>query len=156
MDNLTPGVRNAVRALIIEDGRILLLRKQGGTQGERYALPGGAQESGETLIQALQRECREEIGSEVCIRDLLHLADWFKPRETVPPSTRHLVEFLFDCTLPPGYRPHNGHRPDKHQVEVIWVGLSDLTDIRLLPRTLAGFLSNYPGAGSGVYLGTLD
>ncbi len=156
MENITPGVRNTVRALIIDDGRILLLRKEADEQGARYALPGGAQESGETLSQALQRECLEEIGTQVRIRDLLHLADWFKPCATVPPSTKQLVEFLFDCSLPPGYRPHNGHRPDRRQLDVVWVGMDEMANIRLLPRTLTGYLSLYPGTEHGVYLGSID
>ena len=155
MENLVPQIRNAARALVVRDGRILLLRKQGDARGERYALPGGAQEPGETLEQALNRECMEEIGTEVRILDLLHVADWFKRRETVPPSTRQLVEFLFGCEVPEGYQAHNGHRPDKHQVAVVWVDLDVLTDIRLFPLSLASHLANYPRKDSGVYLGTL-
>ncbi len=156
MENLKLGVRNAVRALIIENGRILLLRKDGDPQGERYALPGGAQELGETLVDALQRECLEEIGSPVEVEDLLFLADWFKARLTEPPSTRQLVEFMFACRLPSGYRPHNGHRPDKHQREVVWVELKRLPELRLLPLSLARHLANPPAEGGAVYLGTLE
>lgn len=156
MENLISGIRNAARALVVRDGRILLLRKNGGTRGERYALPGGAQEPGETLEQALNRECMEEIGTEVRILDLLHVADWFKQRETEPPSTRQLVEFLFDCEVPEGYRARNGHKPDKHQVDVVWIGLNQVAEIRLFPRSLTDYLANYPGESLGVYLGTLD
>ena len=80
MDNLEPGIRNAVRAVIVRDEQLLLLHKDGGPRGERYALPGGAQDAGETLLDALQRECVEEIGSEVQVAQLLHVADYFKPR----------------------------------------------------------------------------
>ena len=145
-------IRNAARALIIRDDRILLLRKHDAVKGERFALPGGAQELGETLQQALNRECREEIGTDVTILDLVHVADYFKPRATVPPSTRQLVEFLFSCEVPGNYRAHNGHRPDKHQIEVVWTPLNVLPDIPLLPLSLAGRLAG----DAGVYLGTLD
>ena len=74
MENLLPLIRNAARALILRDGEILLLRKEDDDGSERYALPGGAQDPGETLRQALNRECLEEIGTEVEIRDLLHVA----------------------------------------------------------------------------------
>ena len=57
MENLTPGIRNAARAVILREGSILLLRKNGSGGGERFALPGGAQDLGETLEQALNREC---------------------------------------------------------------------------------------------------
>ncbi len=156
VNNLIPGVRNAVRALIISDGSILLLRKDGYPKGERYALPGGAQDLGETLKQALNRECLEEIGTRVQINGLLHVADWFKERETEPPSTRHLVEFLFDCGVPEGYQPRSGHHPDKHQVEVLWKPLPELPDIRLLPQSLAEHLANYPRGNGEVYLGSLE
>lgn len=152
---LTPGIRNAARALIIRDERLLLLRKDGGGRGERYALPGGAQEHGETLQDALERECLEEIGVKVIVRDLLHVADWFKPRDTVPPSTRQLVEFLFACDVPGNYEARNGHRPDKHQVDVVWIDLEQLSDVQLLPQSLSTYLTNCPNSGYGVYLGTM-
>ncbi len=43
MDNLTPDIRNAVHALTVRDDQLLLLKKAGGDRGERYTLPGGAQ-----------------------------------------------------------------------------------------------------------------
>jgi ADP-ribose pyrophosphatase YjhB (NUDIX family) len=152
---LTPGIRNAARALIIRDERLLLLRKDGGDRGERYALPGGAQEHGETLQDALERECLEEIGVKVMVRDLLHVADWFKPRDTVPPSTRQLVEFLFACDVPGSYEARNGHRPDKHQVDVVWIDLEQLSNVQLFPRSLSTYLTNCPNSRHGVYLGTM-
>src|SRR5210317_493790 len=97
---LIPGIRNAARALIIRQDRILLLRKEGGGRGERYALPGGAQDPGENLRDALNRECEEEIGTAVDIGELLHVAEFFKLRDTQPPTRRHLVEFLFRCAVP--------------------------------------------------------
>jgi len=150
--NLNTPIRNAVRALIVQDGQVLLLRKNGGERGERFALPGGAQELGETLEQALNRECLEEIATEVQIHDLLYVADYFKQRDTVPPSTRQLVEFLFRCSVPGNYLPKNGHRPDKHQIEVIWVGLNRIGEMNLFPQSLATHIID---SNDRVYLGTI-
>lgn len=155
MENLTPGIHNAARAVILRDNRILLLRKSGGG-GERFTLPGGTQDPGETLEQALKRECAEELGTGVEILDLLHVADFFKARDTDPPSTRHLVEFLFRCRVPEDYTPHNGYRPDKHQVEVIWAAVGDLGKIPLLPKSLAGHLARMGTKDRSVYLGTIE
>ena len=146
-------IRNAPRAVIVRDDRILLLRKHDELKGERFALPGGAQELGETLQEALNRECREEIGTEVAIRDLLFIADWFKPRLTEPPTTRQLVEFLFACEVPADYRPRNGHRPDKHQLEVVWVPLKELEGVNLQPNTLIAHLT---GKTALTYIGSLE
>ena len=156
MENLLPLIRNAVRALILRDGHILLLRKDGDARGERFALPGGAQDPGETLHQALNRECLEEIGTEVEVGDLLHVADWFKPRDTEPPSTKHLVEFLFACELPGDYRPQSGHHPDKHQVGVVWMPLAEIEAVPLQPASMAGYLAQLPMGAECVYLGLID
>ena len=140
IDNLLPVIRNAARALIVREDRILLLRKDGGDRGERFALPGGGQEPGETLQQTLNRECLEEIGTQVHIQDLVHVADFFKPRDTDPPSTRHLVEFLFWCTVPETYTARSGQSPDKHQVAVIWAPLEDLPHMPFYAQSLAPLL----------------
>ena len=157
MEPITPPIRNAVRALILQDTHILLLRKDGYEKGgERFALPGGGQDIGETLEQALNRECAEEIGTRVEIRDLVYVADCFKPRDTQPGSTRHLVEFLFACTVPDDYVPINGHHPDKHQVEVVWASLDELAGMPLYPRSLAPYLVASSESAGAVYLETID
>ncbi len=155
MDNLTPVIRNAVRAVVIRDKKILLLRKDGGGRGERFALPGGAQDLGETLEQALNRECMEEIGTEVTIIDLLHIADFFKARDTDPPSTRHLLEILFACEVPQDYTAQNGIKPDKHQVEVVWVELQKLSQIPLFPASLVHYLTDRNKDKNASYLGLI-
>ena len=132
-ENLIPGIRNAVRAVITQGDSVLLQRKIDDSGMERYALPGGAQEHGERLTEALQRECKEEIGARVEVIDLLFVGDYFKLRQTSPPSTRQLVEFLFACRVAPGYQPQNGPRPDKHQVDVLWVPIDQLAKIKLVP-----------------------
>jgi 8-oxo-dGTP diphosphatase len=156
MESIIAPIRNAARALILQDDSILLLRKDGYETGERFALPGGGQDLGETLEQALNRECMEEIGTRVEIRDLVFVADSFKPRDTPPGSTRHLVEFLFACTVPDDYVPENGHHPDKHQVEVVWIRLDELADMPLYPRSLAPYLADSRESAGSVYLGTID
>lgn len=156
MPDTASSIRNAVRALVIQDEKLLLLHKRGEDGRDRYALPGGAQEPGETLQQSLKRECLEEIGSEVIIRDLLHVADYFKPRSTQPPSTRQQVEFLFLCEVPVDYRPRNGHHPDKHQVSVEWAPLSRLRDLPLLPISLAELLGRVGKDARDTYQGTLS
>mgnify|MGYP001823234006 CR=1 FL=1 len=155
MENLEPGIRNAARALIMRDDRILLLRKQGGGRGERFVLPGGAQDPGELLQDALNRECEEEIGTRVEVHDLVGVADYFKPRDTRPPSTRHVIEFLFACSVPADYTPRSGHRPDKHQVGVLWAEVAGLGHMILQPVSLASLVGSLQ-AGGGVYQGLID
>ena len=153
-ENLIPGIRNAVRAVITRDGAVLLQRKIDDFGIERYALPGGAQEHGECLTDALQRECEEEIGTRVQIIDLLHVGDYFKPRQTTPPTTRQLVEFLFRCSVAKDYEAANGPRPDKHQVDVVWVPVGRLPEINLVPADYMQLLIDQDNAS--VYAGQLS
>jgi len=154
--NLIPDIRNAVRAVIIRNDQVLLLRKAGGDRGERYALPGGAQNLGETLTQALMRECLEEIGSAIEVVALMNVADYFKTRETEPPSTRHMVEFLFRCSVPDDYVAHSGIKPDKGQVDVVWVNLARLAAIPLYPESLSHWLLEGIPRDTTLYKGTME
>ena len=57
-----------VRALIVADGQVLLVRQHGVAH---WVLPGGAAERGESLRQAAEREAREETGCTVAAERLL-------------------------------------------------------------------------------------
>jgi 8-oxo-dGTP diphosphatase len=60
-----------VGAVIVEDGRVLLIRRgQSPLLGE-WSLPGGVLECGETLREAVIREAREETGLVVETREML-------------------------------------------------------------------------------------
>ncbi|HEY1180490.1 MAG TPA: NUDIX domain-containing protein [Phytomonospora sp.] len=52
--------RTRVGAVIVRDGRILLIRLGG--DGDVYEIPGGGVEDGETLEETLRREITEETG----------------------------------------------------------------------------------------------
>lgn len=155
MSELAPGIRNGVRAVILRNGHLLLLRKEYEDGSERFVLPGGSQDAGETLGAALQRECREEIGTEVAVSGLLYLADFFKPRETTPPSYRQQVEYFFLCKVPEAYTAQNGYRPDKHQVAATWIELGQLSAISLFPSDLIGLLSRENLEAHPVYIGKI-
>lgn len=65
------SLRPAVSAFVLDDaGRLLMIRR---TDNDRYAIPGGQQEVGETLVQAVSREVREETGIDVDVVGLVGL-----------------------------------------------------------------------------------
>src|SRR5215216_3959860 len=61
-------VRVSVKAIVTKDGRLLVTRNRD-VEGDFFLLPGGGQESGETLTEALRRECLEEVGADVDVHD---------------------------------------------------------------------------------------
>ncbi len=74
----TTGPRLAVSAAIFRDGKILLVRRAREPARGVYTLPGGRVEFGESLIEALNREIREETQLTI---EIVGLAGW---REALP------------------------------------------------------------------------
>ncbi len=55
-----PAIRIVARAVIVRDASLLVIEIDDGTD-RWWILPGGRQEYGETLAEAVARECREEL-----------------------------------------------------------------------------------------------
>lgn len=75
------GPQLAVSAGIFRDGKILLVRRAREPAKGIYTFPGGRVEFGESLVEALTREIREETG---LVIDIVGLAGW---REALPART---------------------------------------------------------------------
>lgn len=89
--------RTAVRAILIENDEILMVRSRLGY----YKLPGGGLEKGETLETALLREVTEETGYTDCriIRELGIVSE-HRPDQAVADCNFHMDSFYFLCELP--------------------------------------------------------
>jgi len=60
-----------VGAVVVRDGRLLLVRRGRGAAVGKWSVPGGRVEWGETLAEAVVRELREETGLDgVCERSI--------------------------------------------------------------------------------------
>jgi len=153
--SIVPPIRNAVRALIVRKNQVLLLRKRSGNGVQRYALPGGGQDRGETLHECVLRECREEIAAKVDILGLAHVANAFKPLDAKLVSYRQQVEFIFFCRLPKNYKPRQGKKPDKNQTGVEWVSLDRLNKIDLRPQGIGSLVRRAASGKAPTYAGTL-
>ena len=75
---MSPGPgqpRVAVGAVLIHEGRVLLIRRGKEPLRGRWVVPGGTVELGETLEQALVREIEEETGLTVRPREVVTVFD---------------------------------------------------------------------------------
>ncbi len=55
----------AVGGIILKNEKILLIKRQNPPDKDMWGIPGGAVELGETILEAIQREIKEECGIKV-------------------------------------------------------------------------------------------
>jgi 8-oxo-dGTP diphosphatase len=147
-------VRISAKAIIIEDGRLLVVRNRD-AEGDWYMLPGGGQEYGETLPSALNRECLEEIGTAVRVGRLRFIRDYIaEHHEFADEGDAHQVELMFECTLTSA--PQRGGQPDAMQTGIDWINVGTLTQHRLYPKVLKKLLTGNMSASEPVYLGDVN
>lgn len=91
------GIKALVRN---KRGEILLVGSQDKTSGQsRLDLPGGRMEPGETLLQTLDRELREEIGVSYVGEPTQYVATLSRIRIASPKGARGLVLVVYLVTL---------------------------------------------------------
>jgi 8-oxo-dGTP diphosphatase len=84
-----------VGAVIIENRRVLLVKRARPPLMGRWSLPGGVVELGETLRAATQREALEETGLAVEAEEVLEVLDRIVPGENGRTQYHYvLVDFL--------------------------------------------------------------
>jgi mutator protein MutT len=64
-----------VGAVIVQDGKVLLVKRKHEPLAGQWSLPGGAVETGETLEACLVREMREETGLEIAVGPVIEVLD---------------------------------------------------------------------------------
>lgn len=81
-----------VAAIIKKDGRIFATQRGYGDWKDYWEFPGGKLEAGETREQALMREIREELDTEIRIDKYLTTLEWDYPQF-------HLTMHCYLCSL---------------------------------------------------------
>lgn len=89
--------RIAVRALILEADRLLLVNAFPGGKSDLWCAPGGGVESGTSLPDNLMREVHEECGLQVAVGAPALVNEFHDPR-----SGFHQVDLFFRCTIVAG------------------------------------------------------
>ncbi|KOP68351.1 NUDIX hydrolase [Bacillus sp. FJAT-18019] len=126
-------IRLRACALIIENEAILLVEfKNDG--GVHYNLPAGGLEPGETLIEAAQREAKEETCVEVEVGPVAFVYEYQPTKNNYIYGDTHSVGVTFECKLKPGSIPKLPENPDTHQIGVKWIPISELHSIQLYPE----------------------
>ena len=82
-------------AIIIDEGRIFATQRGYGEFKDGWEFPGGKIEQGETPKQALKREIREELDTEIEVGELFDTVEYDYP-------DFHLTLYCFLCTVKSG------------------------------------------------------
>lgn len=121
-------IRNSAKALIIRDGKMLAVHIKSGGE-EWYIMPGGGQQAGETLPEAVRREVAEEPGLTVEPPELAFVAEGTQGEKS------HRVDLVFLCAYI-GEIPGAVLHPDTNQTGVNWLDIENLLAEPLYPSRL--------------------
>ncbi len=118
---------NVVAAVICDDyenkKKIFATQRGYGEYKDGWEFPGGKIEKGETPEEALVREIKEELGTEIKVHDLIDIVDYDY-------ETFHLHMHCFWATVAHGELKLLEHEAAK------WLGFDELNTVDWLPADL--------------------
>ena len=124
-DAVTPTPRLAALAVVVRDGRVLLVRRRNEPDAGLWGFPGGHVEPGETCGECAAREAAEETGVVVLPRGLLTNVEVVRRRGPRGPGF-HFVLVAVACD-------HVSGEPEAADdvSEARWVAVADVPAGRL-------------------------
>ena len=123
MDSITMNERKhieVVAAIIVRDGRIFATQRGYGEWKDWWEFPGGKVEPGESPEDALKREIREELATEIEVDELLTTVEYDYPKF-------HLTMHCYLCTIISGDLTLLEHEDAR------WLALDELDCVKWLP-----------------------
>jgi 8-oxo-dGTP diphosphatase len=128
-------MKNRVRAIIIKENKVLIIKRTK-KDSVYYVIPGGGVENGEDFEVAIRRECKEELGVDVRVKELF--AEIISGKlETVGQK-----EYFYICEIingelgtgqGPEYIDNNGY---EGAYNLLWIDIDSLSKIDLRPNIL--------------------
>lgn len=109
-----------VAAVICHNGKFFATQRGYGEFKDFWEFPGGKMESGETREEALKREIREELDTEISVDTFLTTVEY-------PYPAFHLTMHCFFCSV------HSGHLELKEHENAAWLRLEELDNVNWLP-----------------------
>lgn len=91
----------AVKGLYYKDGKFLLTKDEAG----EWDFPGGRIHKGEDLAQAIQRECREELGVRCTVLSKTPKYTWVAANRPENPDSPWRIDVCFEVDLVGDFKP---------------------------------------------------
>ena len=119
-----------VGAVVIRDGKVLIVKRGHEPRKGEWSLPGGRVELGEFLVDAARREIKEETGLDVDVGPLIELFDRVHRRDNRVEYHFVIADYL--CT------PQGGTLAAADDaIDVAWVSVDDLDAYGVNARAVA-------------------
>ncbi|MGQ0732620.1 MAG: NUDIX hydrolase [Acidobacteriota bacterium] len=119
-----------VGAVIVQDGKALIVKRAHDPRRGEWSLPGGHVELGETLVNAVHREMREETGLDVEVGPVVEVFD--RVHHADGRVRYHFVIVDFLCTPAGGVLV-----PGDDALEAAWVSVEELDAYGVNPHAAA-------------------
>ena len=124
--------RIAVRALLVEDGRLLVVNAWPDGQSPLMCAPGGGVEVGSSLPDNLAREVFEETGLRIDVGPPVLVNEFHDPA-----SGYHQVEVFFRCAVTADSpRPDGWDDPEAIVTDRRWLTAEELGEVPHKPDSL--------------------
>ena len=142
----TPDIL-ATLMFVVQKGRILLIRKKRGIGAGKVNGPGGKFEPGETALQCVLREVREELGVSLKISRPLWLNQSFFTKDTDGLRYHEICIYFLMDTADAGLleRQNTFTRTEGTGTHIFkWLEIAQLKDETFYPLFLKKEISNLP------------
>lgn len=151
------SIRLAAKALVLHEGKLLLNRCRDRQGRLYYTFPGGGQNPGETLEEAVVREVLEETGLTVRFERFAAFFEEIMEDPAVQaahPDYFHKSFHFCRCALT-GQAPVPPCEMDSSQEASVWVPLEEVAALPVFPAPVHGELPRLLSTEDPVYLGTV-
>ncbi|HVU10992.1 MAG TPA: NUDIX domain-containing protein [Phototrophicaceae bacterium] len=135
--------RPSVYGVVVQDRQVLLAKAK---TTQKYVLPGGGIERGETMEAALTREIREEAGIEVAVGEFLHFETDFFYYDPLQIAF-HGFLFFYHCQPVTTALIPIDYPPEEDVIYARWIAIDQLTpdDFQARGERILGLIARSSG-----------
>ena len=149
--------RYSVKAIIIKGNKLLVESCDYG-RGRFCKLPGGGHQWGETMTEALIRECKEELSLDVKPVRLVLARDYIAKNhnQTIDLDCFHQAELMFECSVSDFSTLACGTEPDGDNQQIKWIEIDKLANSDFYPEAIIPYLKDIKKIKETIVLGDVN
>ena len=149
--------RYSIKAIIIKENKLLVESCDYG-RGRFCKLPGGGHQWGETMTEALIRECKEELNLIVKPKRLVFARDYIAKNHNqyIDEQCFHQAELMFECDVEDLSTLMIGSEPDGENQQIKWISLDELANSDFYPKAIVPYLTKLSDIKETIVFGDVN